>query len=166
MNSCFLDGVLRPATDLRWAGQSLSGGWFSVDRVDPGGSADCAGLRDCRTGFSSLPRWATSLPCSPTRCSTATTMVIRDTSGFSVGPTASEWMLNPRRENSDDTRASTPGLFSTRTDSVWRVTATSLLELLSVLLPGVSVSGEKSSPPTGFVQPAIRRRAVGCRGPP
>src|SRR5664279_4428386 len=69
--------------------------------------------------------------CSRGSPSTATTMVIRDTSGFSVGPTASEWMLNPRRENSDDTRASTPGLFSTRTDSVWRVTATSLLRYCS-----------------------------------
>ena len=64
------------------------------------------------------------MTCSSGSPSTATTMVIRDTSGFSVGPTASEWMLNPRRENSDETRASTPGLFSTSTDNVWRVTAT------------------------------------------
>ena len=57
--------------------------------------------------------------CSSGNSSTATTIVIRETSGFSVGPTASEWMLKPRRENSDETRASTPGLFSTSTDSVW-----------------------------------------------
>src|SRR6478752_524982 len=63
--------------------------------------------------------------CSSGSPSTATTIVIRETSGFSVGPTASEWMLNPRRENNDETRASTPGLFSTSTDNVWRVTATS-----------------------------------------
>ena len=58
--------------------------------------------------------------CSSGSPSTATTIVIRETSGFSVGPTAREWMLKPRRENSEDTRASTPGLFSTSTDSVWR----------------------------------------------
>ena len=63
--------------------------------------------------------------CSSGSPSTATTIVILETSGFSVGPTASEWMLNPRRENNDETRARTPGLFSTSTDNVWRVTATS-----------------------------------------
>ena len=40
-------------------------------------------------------------------------MVIRETSGFSVRPTVSESMLNARRRNSDTTRDSTPGLFST-----------------------------------------------------
>src|SRR3954453_23090289 len=43
-------------------------------------------------------------------------MVIREMSGCSVGPTASESMLNPRRENRAAMRASTPGLFSTRTE--------------------------------------------------
>src|SRR6266550_7068365 len=56
--------------------------------------------------------------CSSGRSSTFTTIVIRDTSRCSVGPTASDSMLNPRRLNSPATRASTPGLFSTSTDSV------------------------------------------------
>ena len=56
--------------------------------------------------------------CSSGRSSTFTAIVIRETSGCSVGPTASESMLKPRRENNADTRASTPGLFSTSTDSV------------------------------------------------
>src|SRR5215472_340166 len=47
-----------------------------------------------------------------------TTIVIREISWCSVGPTASESMLKPRRENSPAMRTSTPGLFSTRTDSV------------------------------------------------
>ena len=45
-------------------------------------------------------------------------MVIRDMSFCSVAPTASDSMLKPRRENSDATRASTPGLSSTSTDRV------------------------------------------------
>src|SRR3954453_189323 len=57
--------------------------------------------------------------CSSGSSSTATTIVIRDTSGFSVGPTARDSMLNPRRGNRPKTRASTPGLFSTSTLSVW-----------------------------------------------
>src|SRR4051812_9648386 len=57
--------------------------------------------------------------CSSGSSSTATTIVMRDTSGFSVGPTARDSMLNPRRENRPETRASTPGLFSTSTLSVW-----------------------------------------------
>src|SRR5674476_959356 len=56
--------------------------------------------------------------CSNGKSSTSTTTVMRDTSGCSVGPTARESMLNPRRENSPAIRVSTPGLFSTRTDSV------------------------------------------------
>ncbi len=44
---------------------------------------------------------------------------MREISGCSVGPTASDSMLKPRRLNSPATRASTPGLFSTSTDSVW-----------------------------------------------
>ena len=45
-------------------------------------------------------------------------MVMRDTSGFSVRPTVSESMLKARRRNSDATRVSTPGLFSTYTTYV------------------------------------------------
>ena len=56
--------------------------------------------------------------CSSGSSSTLTTIVIRETSACSVGPTASESMLKPRRENSPAIRASTPGLFSTSTDSV------------------------------------------------
>ena len=38
-----------------------------------------------------------------------------------VGPTLSESMLNPRPLNMPAMRVSTPNLFSTRTDSVWRM---------------------------------------------
>jgi hypothetical protein len=47
-----------------------------------------------------------------------TTIVIREISSCSVGPTASESMLKPRRENSPAILTRTPGLFSTSTDSV------------------------------------------------
>src|SRR5947209_5030958 len=43
----------------------------------------------------------------------STVRVIRDSVGSSVGPTASVWMLKPRREKRPAIRASTPGLFST-----------------------------------------------------
>jgi len=56
--------------------------------------------------------------CSSGVASAETTMVIRDMSFCSVAPTASDSMLKPRRENSAATRASTPGLSSTSTDSV------------------------------------------------
>src|ERR1044072_8157933 len=65
--------------------------------------------------------------CSSGRSSTSTESVMRDTSGFSVGPPASDSMLKPRRENRPATRASTPGLFSTRTDRVWLLTGVRLL---------------------------------------
>src|SRR5215217_6156394 len=44
----------------------------------------------------------------------STVSVIRETSGSSVGPTASVSMLNPRRLNRPAIRARTPGRFSTR----------------------------------------------------
>src|SRR5262249_34814086 len=56
--------------------------------------------------------------CSSGVSSAETTIVIRDMSFCSVAPTASDSMLKPRRENSAATRASTPGLSSTSTDSV------------------------------------------------
>src|SRR3954449_9042311 len=56
--------------------------------------------------------------CSSGRSSTSTTTVIREMSSCSVGPTARESMLKPRRENSPAMRARTPGLSSTRTDRV------------------------------------------------
>jgi hypothetical protein len=46
----------------------------------------------------------------------STVSVTRESVGSSVGPTASVWMLNPRRENRPAIRASTPGLFSTSND--------------------------------------------------
>src|SRR6266566_8387191 len=67
--------------------------------------------------------------CSVTCCTgvdaPSTTIVMRLTRSSCVGPTASDEMLNARRENRPATCASTPGLFSTRTDSVWVLTAPS-----------------------------------------
>src|SRR5882724_7433520 len=51
----------------------------------------------------------------------STVMVMRDTSGFSVRPTVSESMLKARRRNSDATRVSTPGLFSTYTTNMFSI---------------------------------------------
>src|ERR1700758_5635002 len=56
--------------------------------------------------------------CSSGVLSAETTIVIRDMSFCSVAPTASDSMLNPRRENNAATRASTPGLSLTSTDNV------------------------------------------------
>src|SRR5580698_6911285 len=49
----------------------------------------------------------------------STVMVMRETSGFSVRPTVNESMLKARRRNSEATRVSTPGLFSTYTTYVF-----------------------------------------------
>src|SRR5579875_538634 len=57
--------------------------------------------------------------CSSGVSSAETTIVMRDMFFCSVAPTASDSMLNPRRENSAATRARTPGLSSTSTDRVW-----------------------------------------------
>ncbi len=46
---------------------------------------------------------------------------MRDVAGSSVGPTLSESMLKPRPENMPAMRVSTPNLFSTRTEIVWRM---------------------------------------------
>ena len=59
--------------------------------------------------------------CSSGVSSALTTSVMRESFSSSVGPTASESMLKPRRANSEVTRVSTPGLFSTSTDSVWLI---------------------------------------------
>src|SRR5712692_9149840 len=53
--------------------------------------------------------------------SASTVMVMRDTSGFSVRPTVSESMLKARRRNSEATRVSTPGLFSTYTTNMFSI---------------------------------------------
>ena len=50
---------------------------------------------------------------------TSTSSVIRLNRSSSVGATARLRMLKPRRANRPDTRASTPALFSTSTDSRW-----------------------------------------------
>src|ERR1700687_1403982 len=51
----------------------------------------------------------------------STTIVMRETSGFSVRPTVSESMLKARRRNSEATRVSTPGLFSTYTTKMFSI---------------------------------------------
>src|SRR6185437_15856405 len=51
----------------------------------------------------------------------STVMVMRETSGFSVRPTVSESMLKARRRNSEATRVSTPGLFSTYTTKMFSI---------------------------------------------
>ena len=83
--------------------------------------------------------------CSSGVSAALTTIVMRESVGSSVGPTASESMLNPRRANSDVTRVSTPGLFSTSTDSVW-------LHLLPHLLKrsssSISDTGHPGTPPS------------------
>src|SRR6478609_1853925 len=83
--------------------------------------------------------------CSSGRSSTLTTMVMREMSGCSVVPTASESMLKPRRENSAVIRARTPGLFSTRTESVCLVDMRSVSLCLSV----VFVVAEVGTDPAG-----------------
>ena len=67
----------------------------------------------------SLSSWLVTL-CS---CSalTFTTIVMRETLLSSVGPTTRWSMLKLRRAKRTETRARTPGLFSTRTDSAWRL---------------------------------------------
>src|SRR5690606_35226685 len=59
--------------------------------------------------------------CSRGWRSQLTTIVMRDSPSYSVGPTVRELMLKPRRENREAARASTPGVSSTRTDSVCRL---------------------------------------------
>ncbi len=61
--------------------------------------------------------------CSSGADSASTTMVIRLKRSSSVGLTASDTMLNPRRANSPATRDSTPNLFSTSTVRMWCLTA-------------------------------------------
>ena len=64
------------------------------------------------TGMSLLSCFTT---CSSGADSASTTIVMRVNRSSSVGLTASETMLNARRENRPATRESTPGLFSTVT---------------------------------------------------
>src|SRR5206468_12825407 len=79
-------------------------------------------LGSSSTIFSTLTSlFSCFVTCSSGSPSTSTTIVMRLTDGDSVGPTASEEMLKPRRLNSDATRARTPGLSSTSTERVWVV---------------------------------------------
>src|SRR5258707_62178 len=57
-------------------------------------------------------------------------MVIREISGLSVTETASDSMLKPRRANRPDTRARTPGWFSTSTVIVCCCCSCAMIELL------------------------------------
>src|SRR5215207_2200625 len=57
--------------------------------------------------------------CSSGADSASTTIVMRLKRSSSVGLTASDTMLKPRRANSPATRESTPNLFSTRTLRMW-----------------------------------------------
>src|SRR5919198_804534 len=72
-----------------------------------------------RSTFTSLYRLASArfAPCS----SVSTTMVMRETPGLSVWPTVSDSILKARRRNSEATRFSTPGLFSTYTTKVFSI---------------------------------------------
>src|SRR5579885_2792766 len=62
--------------------------------------------------------------------SVSTTIVIREIPGFSVWPTVSDSILKPRRRNSDATRFSTPGLFSTCTTRVISMISSQVLRSL------------------------------------
>src|SRR6202022_3234649 len=74
-------------------------------------------------------------------------MVMRETSGFSVRPTVSESILKARRRNSDATRVSTPGLFSTYT--------TKIFSMLALFVSGGFDNG--TGPPDHIVQGGARR---------
>ena len=56
--------------------------------------------------------------CSTTLLPLSTMMVMRETVGSSVGPTASDSMLKARREKRPVIRFSTPAWFSTRAEMV------------------------------------------------
>ena len=61
--------------------------------------------------------------CSRIRLSQSVVMVMCETPSSRAGATLSEWMLNPRPLNSPATRESTPGSFSTSTESTCRCRA-------------------------------------------
>ena len=98
-------------------------------------------------------------------------IVIRERSGSSVGLTASESMLNPRRVKRPATRERTPGRFSTSTESVCFTvgqhtgpTAASPRQERGRVLPscrhGRSPAGGRGRPPG----PGDAGRALGLRG--
>src|SRR3990170_1386765 len=77
----------------------------------------------CIPSMAVARRTSTSLRSCLANCSVrsggvSTTIVIRETSGSSVGPTERLWMFTPRRRISPATRTSTPGWFSTSTEIV------------------------------------------------
>ena len=73
--------------------------------------------------------------CSIMAASAMTSMVMRETVGSSVVPTARDSMLYPLREKRRDTWERTPAAFSTRTDSVWRVMSVCAFILSTLLNP-------------------------------
>src|SRR6266851_3904651 len=79
--------------------------------------------------------------------SASTTIVMRETWGFSVRPTVSESMLNARRRNSEATRVKTPGLFSTCTTNVFSISFSSVSRRLD----------DRTWPANHFVQRRARR---------
>ena len=83
-------------------------------------STDSPSRKSC-TSMTSMSFASSLLTCSSVASLPRTTMVMREVAGSSVGPTLSESMLNPRPLNMPAMRVSTPNLFSTRTDSVWRM---------------------------------------------
>ncbi len=88
---------------------------------------DSGSNSEIRTTLISL--WSCFFTCSTSGAST--TMVIRDMPSSAVGPTASEWMLNPLLASNEETRASTPGLSSTMTERMWCIMRASGSQYLS-----------------------------------
>src|SRR5690606_29766116 len=102
---------------------TVSRTWVRMDRSARTLTSSSSRCTDSAGSSSTIFKTLTSLlsclvTCSSGESATFTTIVIREISLCSVSPTANESMLNPRRENSPATRASTPGLFSTSTDNV------------------------------------------------
>ena len=87
-------------------------------------------------------------------------IVTRETDSSSVGPTASVSMLKPRRANRPAIRVSTPGLFSTSTDStclrpVWMLPAASRSSRLRTsFVPGSPIDQptmSRAAAPAGII---------------
>src|ERR1700730_13223550 len=87
-------------------------------------------------------------------------MVMRETSGFSVRPTVSESILKARRRNSDATRVSTPGLFSTYTTYVFSMCSLFVASTQHFYSPLLLIAGgldNFTGPPDHLVQRCSRR---------
>src|SRR5579872_7346017 len=95
-------------------------------------------------------------------------MVIRETPAFSVRPTVKESMLKARRRNSDATRVSTPGLFSTCTTKVLSIgTCGTFRTTLECGREAAAIPSPPPSPSTAVSGMARRRQLrgqnEGCR---